>query len=49
MTGAVFVPLDMQATAYDTHCLWKTSRDDAALAHFVKAVSAQVLRVDDAE
>ena len=40
MAGAAFVPLDKQATPYDTHCLWKTGRDAAALAAFVKAVSA---------
>lgn len=38
MTGAVFVPLDRDTTLYDTHCLWKTSRHNAALAAFVQAV-----------
>ena len=38
MAGAAFVPLDMSTTPYDTHCLWKTSRDNAALAAFVQAV-----------
>ncbi len=38
MAGAAFVPLDMETTPYDTHCLWKTSRDNAALAAFVQAV-----------
>ena len=38
MAGAAFVPLDVGTTPYDTHCLWKTSRDNAALAAFVQAV-----------
>ena len=38
MAGAAFVPLDTPTTPYDTHCLWKTSRDNAALAAFVQAV-----------
>ena len=40
MAGAAFVPLDTATTPYDTHCLWKTSRDNAALATFVQAVRA---------
>lgn len=38
MAGAVFVPLDMQTTPYDTYCLWKTSHDSAALTAFIQAV-----------
>ena len=47
VTGAAFVPiapapLDLQAasatSSYETHCLWRTSRDDAGLAAFVNAV-----------
>ncbi len=38
MAGAAFVPLDQATTPYDTHCLWKTSRDNAALGAFVQAV-----------
>ena len=38
MAGAAFVPLDMATTPYDTHCLWKTARDNPALATFVDAV-----------
>ena len=41
----VDTPLDLPAasatssyTSYETHCLWKTSREDAALAAFVTAV-----------
>ncbi|MFZ2293578.1 MAG: LysR substrate-binding domain-containing protein, partial [Polaromonas sp.] len=40
MAGTVFVPLDVATTPYDTHCLWKTSRDNPALAAFVQAVGA---------
>ena len=38
MAGTVFMPLDQATTPYDTHCLWKTARDNRALAAFVKAV-----------
>ena len=38
MAGTVFMPLDRATTPYDTHCLWKTARDNPALAAFVKAV-----------
>jgi DNA-binding transcriptional LysR family regulator len=38
LAGAVFVPLQKDATSYVTHCLWKTSRDSPALAAFVHAV-----------
>ena len=38
MAGAVFVPLDDTRRPYETHCLWKTSRDSPALAAFVHAV-----------
>lgn len=50
IAGAVFVPLaastlsasgepvNTAVSAYETHCLWKTGREDAALAAFVAAV-----------
>ncbi len=38
LAGAVFVPLQEDAMVYETHCLWKTSRDSPALAAFVHAV-----------
>ncbi len=38
MAGAVFVPLLNAGLPYDTHCLWKTSRNSAALTAFVGAV-----------
>ncbi|WP_411878143.1 LysR family transcriptional regulator [Polaromonas sp. YR568] len=40
MAGAAFVPLDAATTPYDTHCLWKTARDQQSLTAFVKAVRA---------
>ena len=40
MAGTAFVPLDTPTTPYDTHCLWKTSRDHPALTAFVEAVRA---------
>lgn len=40
MAGAAFVPLETATIPYDTHCLWKTARDNAALAAFVSAVRA---------
>ena len=40
MAGAAFVPLDRAITPYETHCLWKTARDNPALAAFVQAVRA---------
>lgn len=38
MAGAAFVPLALSTTPYDTHCLWKTSRDNPALAAFIHVV-----------
>lgn len=38
MADTAFVPLDTVTTPYDTYCLWKTARDNAALAAFVNAV-----------
>ena len=40
LPGAVFVPLDGETPPYETHCLWKTDRDQAALAAFLDAVRA---------
>ena len=46
MPGAVFLPLDSTdgstAATYETHCLWKTSRHNAALSAFVDAVKASL-------
>lgn len=38
--GAAFVPLEGSTPPYETHCLWKTSRDNAALVAFVDVVRA---------
>lgn len=43
MPGAVFVPLAEAAPLYDTRCLWKTAREDAAMAAFLAAVRAAAL------
>ena len=44
ISGAAFLPLDLPlasaTSAYETHCLWKTGRGDAALQAFVSAVRA---------
>ena len=34
MAGAAFVPLDRATTPYDTHCLWKTARDNPGAGGF---------------
>jgi len=51
LPGAVFVPLDAAKDAatpapYETQCLWKTSRADAALTAFVSAVKDSLTRGD---
>ncbi|MDB5886447.1 MAG: transcriptional regulator, LysR family [Polaromonas sp.] len=40
MAGTVFLTLDRPTTPYDTHCLWKTARDNPALAAFLNTVRA---------
>lgn len=35
MGGAVFVPLDTTTTHSQSYCIWKTRREDAALAAFI--------------
>jgi DNA-binding transcriptional LysR family regulator len=40
MAGAAFVPLDTDTPPYETRCLWKTARDQAALGAFLDAVRA---------
>ena len=40
LAGTAFVPLDSETTPYDTYCLWKTARDNAALSSFLDAVRA---------
>lgn len=38
LPDAVFVPLNTATTPYETHCLWKTARNNAALPAFLEAV-----------
>lgn len=38
LPDAVFVPLRTATTPYETHCLWKTARNNAALPAFLEAV-----------
>mgnify|MGYP002131211372 CR=1 FL=1 len=38
MAGVVFVPLPEVDVPYQTHCLWRTERDQTALRDFVQAV-----------
>jgi len=38
LAGAAFVPLLDVDVRYDTHCLWRTDRDQIALRDFVQAV-----------
>lgn len=40
LPGAVFMPLDAETAPYETHCLWKTDRDQAALGAFLAVVRA---------
>jgi DNA-binding transcriptional LysR family regulator len=40
LPGVSFVPLDTDTSPYETHCLWKTDRDQAALGAFLAAVRA---------
>ncbi len=46
LPGALFVPLDADTPPYETHCLWKTGRDQPALGAFLDVVraSAQPLK-----
>jgi DNA-binding transcriptional LysR family regulator len=38
LPGVAFVPLAQPLAPYDTHCLWRTGRDQAALGAFLVAV-----------
>ena len=40
LPGVVFVPLAQPLAPYDTHCLWRTGRDEAALGAFLATVRA---------
>ena len=49
MAGTAFVPLNTTTMPYDTHCLWKTTRDASALAAFVVAVRMTRQALDNIE
>jgi DNA-binding transcriptional LysR family regulator len=38
MAGVLFRPLAEPTPLYDTHCLWKTDRDQGALGAFLEVV-----------
>lgn len=38
LPGVVFMPLEQPLAPYDTHCLWRTGRDEATLGAFLDAV-----------
>lgn len=38
LPGVVFMPLEQPLAPYDTHCLWRTGRDQSALGAFLAAV-----------
>ncbi|MFM6986438.1 MAG: LysR substrate-binding domain-containing protein, partial [Hydrogenophaga sp.] len=40
LPGVVFRPLEQPLAPYDTHCLWRTGRDQSALGAFLNAVRA---------
>jgi DNA-binding transcriptional LysR family regulator len=40
LPGVAFVPLAQPLAPYDTHCLWRTGRDEAALGAFLATVRA---------
>ena len=40
LPGVVFVPLAQPLAPYDTHCLWRTGHDEAALGAFLATVRA---------
>jgi DNA-binding transcriptional LysR family regulator len=47
LPGVVFVPLAQPLAPYDTHCLWRTARDQAALGAFLDTVRASAQTVHD--
>lgn len=40
LPGVVFVPLALPLAPYDTHCLWRSGRETAALGAFLAVVRA---------
>ena len=47
LAGACFVPIDDLHATYDTHCLWRSDRDQPALKAFTLAVQAVALDADN--
>ncbi len=47
MAGVVFVPLQEVDVRYDTRCLWRSDRDQAALKDFVQAVQGGGMQPTD--
>lgn len=43
LPGVVFVPLVQAMAPYDTHCLWRTGRNQVALGAFLQTVQAVAL------
>lgn len=43
LPGTVFIPLDTETSPYDTYCLWKTARNNAALGAFLSTVRTSAL------
>lgn len=48
MEGAAFVPLETQSQRSQAYCIWKTRREDAALAAFVSAARDTAMLGDGA-
>lgn len=47
LPGVAFVPLAQPLQPYDTHCLWRTGRDQSALGAFLAAVREAAHPVQD--
>ena len=45
LPGVAFVPLALPLAPYNTHCLWRTARDQAALGAFLDTVRASAQAV----
>jgi DNA-binding transcriptional LysR family regulator len=48
LPGVAFVPLAQPLAPYDTHCLWRTGRDQSALGAFLAAVREVAAPLADA-
>jgi DNA-binding transcriptional LysR family regulator len=47
LAGSCFVPIADLHVTYDTHCLWRSDRDQQALTAFTQAVQAVTLDPDN--